>query len=294
MNSQLPELQSLPDLSTRTLLYLREVARQPTFTEAAQALGVSQPALSLNLSNLESRMGIALFEQDGRLRRLTQAGELVSDFAAEVLGRTWELQERLEAHRSGGAGLLRIGLIDAATLYLLPTALASFRAAFPEVRLSVVVEATDVLCDRLAEFELDLAFCVNHERAGLAASPICTEALRVYAREPAEDPSEVDWALYPEGSRTRALINKGLAAAGVTPSVALESRNPEVLRQITEVGLAWTVLPEAIAWGLSEAFPEPVAVRPLVMMRRSGGAPDPRADSLEELAREAVSQAALA
>ncbi len=281
------------DVGTRTLGYLREVARQPTFTEAAQVLGVSQPALSQSLANLERRLGVALFEQDGRRRRFTQAGELVSEFAAEVIGRTGELQARLDAHRAGSAGLLRVGLIDAATLYLLPAALASFCASRPEVRLLVVVEATDALCDRLAGFDLDLAFCVGHNRPGLMATHICTETLHVYAKQPTEDPCSVDWALYPTGSRTRALIEAGLDDRGIAPMVAMESRNPDVLRQMAEVGLAWTVLPEAVgsrSEGLVEVFPEPVAARPLVLMRRDAAPPDPRAHAMESLARAAVAE----
>lgn len=285
---ELPRL----DVSTRTLSYLQEAARLSTFTEAADELGVSQPALSQSLAVLEKRLGLDLFEQDGRRRRLTEAGEMMSQFAAEVLGRTGELQARLDAYRTGSTGLLRIGLIDAAALYLLPEALAGFRNTRPDVRLRVVVEATDLLCDRLADFDLDLVFCVGHDRDGLTASPICQEALRVYARNPQEDPAEVDWALYPGGSRTRALIDKGLADAGIAPSVTMESRNPEVLRQLAEVGLTWTVLPERVgsrAGGLSDVFSEPAATRTLVLMRRSTAPSDPRAEALETLARKAVS-----
>ena len=279
------------DVSTRTLSYLHEAARLSTFSEAADELGVSQSALSQGLAVLEKRLGLKLFEQDGRRRRLTQAGEMMAQFATEVLGRTGELQARLDAYRAGRTGLLRVGLIDAATLYLMPEALAGFRKARPDVRLQVVVEATDLLCDRLVGFDLDLAFCVGHDREGITASPICEEALRVYARDPQEDPAEADWALYPAESRTRGLIDKGLADAGLTPSVRMESRNPEVLRQLAEVGLAWTILPEAVgsrSAGLSDVFPDPVATRPLVLMSRSGAPRDPRAETLAALARQAV------
>ena len=284
-------------VNTRTLAYLNKVAELSTFTEAADEFGISQPALSQSLSQLEQRLGVDLFEQDGRRRRLTEAGRMVAEFASEVLGRAGELQTWINSHRHGTAGLLRIGLIDAATLYLLPEALTSFRETHPDVEIRLVVDSTDALCDRLLRYELDLAFAVGPAVTGLTAESVGAEGLRIYARDAAADPMQVEWALYPVGSRTRALIDTGLAERDIHPLVTLTSQNPDVLRQVASMGPAWTVLPEAVGGrdpGLTDVAGEAIAYRPLVLLRRDSAPADPRVDALSLLARDAAALTAAA
>lgn len=283
------------NVNTRALAYLQKVAELSSFTEAANAFGISQPALSQSLAQLEARLGVDLFEQDGRGRRLTDAGRMVADFASEVLGRAAELQTWLRAHNQGDVGQLRIGLIDAAALYLLPDALTIFREAHPAVEMRLVVDSTSALCDRLLRYELDLAFTVGPAVPGLTGEQLTTEELRIYARRGDGtsdfDPSGVEWALPPQGSRTRALIDAGLAERGIEPIVTLTSQNPDVLRQVAAVGPAWTVLPEAVGGRdpeLVDVIAEPVAHRPLIMLRRPSAPPDARVEALGQLARSTL------
>ncbi|MYI56182.1 MAG: LysR family transcriptional regulator, partial [Acidimicrobiia bacterium] len=272
-----------------------KVAELSSFTEAARTFGISQPALSQSLSQLEQRLGVVLFEQDGRRRRLTEAGRMAADFAAEVLGRTGELETWIRSQQHGDAGRLRIGLTDAATLYLLPDALMIFRETHPGVEMQLVVDSTSALCDLLARYELDLVFAVGPPPEGLIGEALGTEELRVYARrsDGTADPSAagVEWALPPAGSRTRALIEAGLADRGIEAVVTLTSQNPDVLRQVAAVGLAWTVLPEAVGGNdpeLVDVLGEAVAHRPLAMMRRESAPEDARVAALSRLARDMV------
>ncbi len=283
------------NLNTRTLSYLQKVAELSSFTEAADELGISQPALSQSLSQLEQRLGIVLFEQDGRRRRLTEAGWMVADFAAEVLGRADELETWIRSHQHGDVGRLNVGLTDAATLYLLPDALMIFRNTHPAVELQLVVDSTTALCERLLSYELDLVFAVGPPPEGLVGELLGTEELRIYARRSREtveqDCSGVEWALPPAGSRTRALIEAGLAERGIQPVVTLTSQNPDVLRQVAAVGLAWAVLPEAVGGHdpeLVDVAGEAIAHRPLVMMRRSSARKDARVEELCRLARDVI------
>ena len=283
------------NVSTRALAYLRKVAELSSFTDAARHFGISQPALSQSLSQLEQRLGVVLFEQDGRRRRLTEAGRMVADFAEEVLGRTGELETWIRSQQRGDAGRLRIGLTDAATLYLLPDALMIFRETHPGTEMQLVVDSTSALCDLLARYDLDLVFAVGPPPEGLTGEVLGTEELRVYARrgDGTADPAaaEVEWALPPAGSRTRALIEAGLAARGLEPIVTLTSQNPDVLRQVAAVGLAWTVLPEAVGGNdpeLVDVLGEAVAHRPLTMMRRESAPEDARVAALSGLARDMV------
>ncbi len=271
------------------LAYLREVERGPTFTAAAERLGISQPALSQALAALERHLGVPLFERAGRRRVLTEAGVEVARFASEVLGRAAELRSWIGARGQGDAGALAVGMIDAASLYLLPGTIGAYRAAHPAVDLRLLVDTSEALMERLRRFELDLAFVIGPAADDLDAVPVRTEPLHIYAPPGAsDDPSDAEWALYPAGSHTRSLIDHGLRALGIVPRVTLESGNPEVLRQVVALGLGWSVLPgavadEDVAAGHATRRAR-VAERTLLGVRRAGAAPDGRVEAFLRLA----------
>ncbi len=268
------------NLHLQHLAYLREVARAGGVTRAAERLHVTQPALSQALAELERRLGAPLFERAGRGRRLTLAGEAVLAFAEQTLTGAEALARVLEVYGRGAGGVLHVGMIDAAGIYLLPKVIRDYRAAQPEVDLRVTVDTSGALLGRLRAFELDLAVVVDAAaEPDLAAVEIAREPLYWYAPAAArEQPQEAQWALYPEGSRTRRLIDEGFTRAGLRPTVTLESGNPEVLRQMAVLGLGWTVLPEAVARGNGRGLRRGarVAVRPVHAVWRRSAPADPR------------------
>ncbi|MFA7248498.1 MAG: LysR family transcriptional regulator [Dehalococcoidia bacterium] len=270
------------------LACLREVKRSRTFTAAAERLGVSQPALSQALAALERHVGVPLFERDGRRRALTEAGQEVARFAEAVLGQAAELRSWIAAWRQGEAGSLAVGMIDAASLYLLPGTIGAFRTTHPDVDLRLLVDTSEALMERVRRFDLDLAFVIGPAGDDLEAHPVQTEALHVYAPPgSAASPEGAAWALYPAGSHTRSLIDAGLRRLGIIPRVMLESSNPEVLRQVVALGLGWSVLPAAVAE--EDAAPraerrEQVAERTLLGVRRVGAAADARVEAFLRLA----------
>jgi len=275
------------------LAYLREIDRSSTWAKAAERLGLSQPALSQSMGELERRLDVSLFERDGRRRRLTEEGHEVVRFAREILARAESFAEGLDRRREGSTGTLRVGMIDAGSLYLLPEAVRRFRDELPEVDLRLTVGASGTLELALQRFEIDLAFVVDDEDPpeDLVRQPLTDEPLHLYAPpRRREDPADADWVLYPPGSHTRERIDEGLRARGIVPRVRLESGNPQVLRQMVFLGFGWSVLPAAVA----EAGPEPlrrrrggpVAVRRICAARRRNAPVDPRAESFLAMARD--------
>ena len=88
----------------------------------------------------------------------------------------------------------------------------------------------------------------GRRREGYRSTEVLREPLYVYAPPDTEEaPEQGEWALYPQGRRTRLLIDEGLALRGLRPRVTLESDNPAVLRQMVALGLCWSVLPAEIA-----------------------------------------------
>ena len=169
------------NLHMQQLAYLQAVERWGSLTEAARRLGVTQPALSQAIAQLERRLGTPLLERAGRGRRLTEAGIEVARFASEVLGRATELREWLQEYEAGAGGVLRVGMIDAASLYVLPETVRAFRAASPGVEVRLAVDRSAVLLERLARFELDVAFVVGPPPEGYRSTEVLSEPLYVYA-----------------------------------------------------------------------------------------------------------------
>jgi len=288
VSEELEQSGSLPNLTLQQLAYVREVQRAETVTAAAQRLEVSQPALSQALVEVERRLGVSLFDRRGRRLRLTEAGLRTARFAEEVLGQAEALARWLEAFELGHSGTLRVGMIDAASLYVLPWALRAFRDQHSEVELQLTVDRSGVLLDRLRRFELDLAFVVGPVSDDFEATELIEEPLYLYGPPGAEDPQSGDWVLFPAGRQTRALIDEGLARLSIRPRVTLESDSPDVLRQMVALGLGWSVLPAGVAEAGSEPLSrfsdEPVGARTLVAVTRADAEADPRRDAFLELA----------
>jgi LysR family hydrogen peroxide-inducible transcriptional activator len=139
----------------RQLQYVRAVAELRSFRRAAEACGVSQPALSVQVAQVEELLGSPLFERGQRQVLLTPAGEL-------LLGRIRALlvdaDALVEAARRAGdplAGTLRIGVIPTVAPYLLPRVAPALRAAFPRLDVYWTEDKTPVLAERLAGGRLD-------------------------------------------------------------------------------------------------------------------------------------------
>jgi DNA-binding transcriptional LysR family regulator len=283
---------ALPDLTIRQLEYLVAVADEPTWAAAAERVGVSASALSQGLSELERRVGVALFDRDGRRRAIRPTAAPVVGHARQVLSLTGDLAAWSERVRRGTAGRLRVGLIDAAAVVHYPDALRSFRAARPDVDLLLRVAPSGSLVELLVAGELDVVVCVEPPTpvAGLHVEPLLDEQLAVYGPpgRPIGEPSTWGpWVLFPVGSHTRSVVVDELARLGAPLDVVAESHQPEVVREMVLLGSGWTVLPTAQA----ERGERPLrrgrrlTTRRLVLARRAGSVPDPAADELVALLR---------
>ena len=285
-------------LNFRSLYYLQAVERHGTFTEAAWELGISQPALSHSLAELSRRLGVPLFRKDGRRRVFTEAGQRVVRYADQVIGQTGDLVRWLDSWQRGGVGSLRVGLIDTVGLYTLPSGLSRWQRELPEIDLQLVVAESEEILSMLDRYEVDLALVVGPSGSRYNSEAIATERMHVYSWpddiagssiSASEVATPAGWALYPAASRTRLLIDQGLAQLGIHPEVALESAHPTVLRQMAVLGYARTVLPRQVATAGEDSDLREgplVALRPIEAVWRSGEELDPRAARLIELVKE--------
>lgn len=256
---------TLGSLTMQHLRLLREIGRSESWTEAGDVLGLAQSTVSAAVARIEALAGVPLFERDGIRRVATPAGREVIDLAGRVLADAEHSWSRVRAR--GERGPLRVGTIDALPLYLARDRVRSFIESHPDVDVRLVVAGSGRLLEMLDRRELDVAVVVGPEPDHVSA-PVATEVLRLYGRRG----DEARCVLYPDGSRTRRLIDAGLARLGIEVDVVARAGDPAVLRELAVLGTGWTVLPEWVAEGPGAEMPAPrgpvVAERPVVAIRR--------------------------
>jgi DNA-binding transcriptional LysR family regulator len=284
----------LPDLSIRQLEYLVAVADSPSWAIAAERVGVSASALSQGLAELERRLGVALFERDGRRRRLRPSAQPAVSHARHVLGLTGDLADWANRINRGAAGRLRLGMIDAAAIGHHSEVVRAFRDEHPDIDLRLRVAPSAPLLDLLISGELDLVVCVEPSApiAGIDTEPVLTEQLAVYGPPDGDldQPSTWGpWVLFPAGSHTRTIVAAALAQLGAPLEIAAESHQPDVVREMVRLGSGWTVLPIVQAEQGDRALPpgRPLTSRRLVIATRRDSVRDPVVDEFAERIRQA-------
>ena len=280
---------TLPNLTVQQLEYLVAAAASPTRAAAAAGLGVTPSALTQGLAELERRVGVPLFERHGRQTRLrSQAAEVLAH-ARRVVAETRDLARWAETRRSGSAGTVRLGTIDAVAVHHRADAIRRYRRVSPDLDLRLTVAPSGALLDSLRVGDLDLVVCVESADppVGIDTVICLEEPLHAYAPDGAAVGAPATWGpwvTYPDGSHTRSVIAAGLIAVGAPFEVVAESNQPDVLREMVRLGMGWAVLPEAQAEAGVESLERvrrlPIGVRRLVVARRSGAPPDAAVEAL--------------
>lgn len=275
-------------ITTQQLQYLLAIDRSPTWAEAAEEVGVSPSALSQGVAELERRLGVALFEREGRRRVPTRDHAEVLRYAAGMLSATDDLARWAESRRSGRVGTARLGMIDAAATHHFRDVVRSYRGDHPDVELRLVVAPSGALLESLRRADLDVVVCVRPDETppGIDVVPVLDDPLAVLGPDgstPETQPRDWGpWVTFPAGAHTRRVVAAAVRVVGARFDVVAESHQPEVLIEMVGLGLGWTVLPLAgmqLPMGVV-VVRDRIATRQLVVARRTDRAPDPVTDDL--------------
>jgi DNA-binding transcriptional LysR family regulator len=233
-----------------------EVAAQQHVTRAAQALNMTQSAVSAAVLALEHRHGVVFFDRVGRGIVLTEAGRLFVPHAQAVLRRATEAEAYLNDLEGGVAGGLRIQASQTVASYFLPPHLMRYRARYPQVLLQFDQGNTATVVQSLLAGEADLGVVEGVVDApGLDVQPIAKDWIRVVVgsahpwakklRLSVGDLVRADWVMREAGSGTRAAFDAALTEADVLPdslSVLMELPSNEACIAAIETGTGATVL----------------------------------------------------
>lgn len=139
------------------LRILKAIAAEGSFKRAADSLYVSQPAVSLQVQNLERQLDVPLFDRGGRRAQLTEAGHLLLSYGDRILSLCEETCRAIEDLQNLQGGTLIVGASQTTGTYLLPRMLGSFRQRYPEVAVQLHVHSTRRTAWSVANGQIDLA-----------------------------------------------------------------------------------------------------------------------------------------
>ena len=248
-------------MADRRLQVFHAVAKHLSFTKAAEALFMTQPAVTFQIRQLEEHFNTRLFDRAHGRIALTPAGQLALEYAERILGLSSELDTRLKEMSGQVAGPLLIGASTTIAEFLLPQVLGEFKARYPAVVPRLFVANSEAVQGRIAERSLDLGFIEGDSHLpSLVTDVCCDDELRVVCAPShplATLKSVVPKALMEHayvsrepGSGTREVIDNYLQKAGVQPDslqVVMELGSPEALKGLVATGLGFTIMSRAIA-----------------------------------------------
>ena len=153
----------MTQVTLKQLRYFDALARELHFGRAADSCAVTQPALSMQIHEMEQNLGLALVERTKSGVQLTAKGQEIAARCARILGDVRDLVAYAQHANRILAGTLRLGVIPSVAPYLLPPLLPLLREAYPELELHVRETQTQILTDELLEGKLDVLLLVGHE-----------------------------------------------------------------------------------------------------------------------------------
>jgi DNA-binding transcriptional LysR family regulator len=235
-----------------------KVAELRNFTQAADALYFSQPAVTQQIQALEREVGERLFERRGRRVTLTPAGEAFYPFVSRALALLEEGQAAVGEVRAGLTGRVTLAAGPTTTIFTLPPVLALFRQSCPRVQLLVQTGTSREVTERVIDGRADVGIVTTvYEREELEHIPLFQDEILFVVRgghplavaPPAEGRETLaalvaePFILFPPGTGFRAYVEQWFAMRGMAPRVTMELDSVEAVKALAEAGLGAAAVP---------------------------------------------------
>src|SRR5687767_1016995 len=246
-------------MADRRLQVFYTVAKQLSFTKAAEQLFMTQPAVTFQVKQLEEHFNTRLFERSHGRIALTPAGRLVLDYAERVLTLTEEMDTRVADLTGAVGGPLMLGASTTIAEYILPKILGEFKAQHPEVQAHMTVANSETIVNRVADHTLDVGLIESPSYLPTLHNEVCCEDELVVICAPghalagrksvrAPELAALPWVRREAGSGTREFTDNYLRECGVAPedlNVMMELGSPEAMKAVVETGIAVAVVSRA-------------------------------------------------
>jgi len=242
-------------LTLRQLKVFESVARHLNYTRAAEELHLTQPAVSMQVKQLEDSLGVALFEQLGKRIHLTEAGQEVLTYARAVNQQLDELEAELNRIKGLSGGRLRISVATTAN-YFIPTLLGTFSRRYQDVTVTLDVTNRETLLQQLSENTVDLVIMgqppaeADVEAVAFMDNPLVVVApsghpLAGKKKIPLDRLQEETFLVREPGSGTRIAMERFFNERGMKLKTGMEVGSNEAIKQSVQAGLGLGLLSRA-------------------------------------------------
>ena len=246
-------------MADRRLQVFHAVAKQLSFTKAAEVLFMTQPAVTFQIKQLEEHFNTRLFDRGHGRIALTPAGEVVLGYAEKILGLSSEMDVRLSELTGEIGGSLIVGASTTIAEFMLPGILGDFKSAYPNVRSRLIVGNSESIENRVLEHTIDIGFIesLSHE-PNLECEVCCDDELVVIchpkfplARHKELTPQKLldhPFISREPGSGTREFTENYLRSAGVSldqMNMVMELGSPIALNGVVQTGLGFAIASRA-------------------------------------------------
>ena len=246
-------------MADRRLQVFHTVARQLSFTKAAEQLFMTQPAVTFQVKQLEEHFSTRLFERHHGKIALTPAGELVLDYAERILGLSAELDKRVSELTGAVSGPLLLGCSMTIAEFILPRVLGEFKARHPQVQAHMTVANSETIENRVADHTLDVGLIESPSHLpGLHTEVCCDDELVVicapdyrFAHSKSVTAAQIAGEPYisrESGSGTRQFADNYFRESGVAPedlNIVMELGSPEAIKGVVETGIGIAIMSSA-------------------------------------------------
>jgi DNA-binding transcriptional LysR family regulator len=233
------------------------VSETGSFSRAADALFLTQPAISKRIRSLEHALDIALFDRIGKSVQLTEAGHALIPSCRRIVAEIAESERIISNLRTTTSGVLSIATSHHIGLHRLPPVLRDYSKHYPEVELKLSFMDSEQACQQILNGETELAIVTlpNEENDRLEMIPVWHDPLHIVvarqhplaSQKPISKRQLLDYAaiLPSTGTHTRKLIDKALGLDG-TVRTLLETHYLETIKAMVQTGLGWSMLPASM------------------------------------------------
>ncbi|HWP47242.1 MAG TPA: selenium metabolism-associated LysR family transcriptional regulator [Candidatus Limnocylindrales bacterium] len=240
----------------RQLEVFCKVAELKSFTKAAEAIYLTQPTVSSHIQYLENLWDVKLFDRTARMAKLTKAGELLFQYAKEILRLRQEMQNAMEEFSGTIRGNLEVGGSSIPGNYILPRLIGLFKEAYPQAQISLQVSDTKGIVKALLEDEIELGVVGAHlpdprlryevfarEELVLIVPPDHKWANRQYVE--LADLIQEPLIFREKGSGTRMITEQGFADKNISLKnlqIIAEMGSTEAIKQAVVAGIGVSIL----------------------------------------------------
>jgi len=240
-------------MTLHQLRLLCALAKCRSLTRVGEELFLSQPAVTLQLKELQKEVGTALYERLGKTLYLTDAGLMLEHHAQRILALVEEAASAIRTLQKGDGGRIRVGASNTPGIYLLPPLLSAFRRDFPTVELTVEVGNTQAIVEKIVRNELDLGVIGGSlRREDLMVVPWMIDALvlvvstrHAWAKRKVVTLKQLltePILSREQGSATRETYEKAFLQRGLTLPRTIEVGGIEAIKRSVEAGLGVAIL----------------------------------------------------